>query len=177
MHGPGSGTPETPFQWTYHFFWGLEDAIAAFLGMWRQLDNNKRVGGVFANDPDANAWGEALPPALKEAGFTFVDPGRFQTLTENFSAHISALKNADVDIITGNMIPPDFTTFWTQARQQGFQPKAMSVGKALLFPSAVEALGKAGHNLSTEIWWSPSHPFASSLNGLTAGQLAERHEK
>ena len=31
-----------------------------------------------------------------------------------------------------------------QAKQQGFTPKAASIGKALLFPVAVEALGEIG---------------------------------
>ena len=31
-------------------------------------------------------------------------------------------------------MPPDFTTFWNQAKQQGFKPKVASVGKAILFP-------------------------------------------
>jgi branched-chain amino acid transport system substrate-binding protein len=50
--------------------------------------------------------------------------------------------------------------------------KAASIGKAILFPQAVEALGDAGNNLSSEVWWSPSHPFKSSLNGLSAGEVA-----
>ena len=70
------------------------------------------------------------------------------------------------------VLPPDFTIFWTQAAQQGFRPRAATVGKALLFPVSVEALGDAGHNLSSEIWWSPSHPFTSSLTGQTCGELA-----
>src|SRR5215467_323980 len=166
------GKPDQPFKWTYHFFWGLEDAIAAFIGMWRQLETNRIVGGAFANDADANAWGEALPPELRRNGFQFVDPGRFQTLTDNFSAHITAFKSAGADIITGNMIPPDFTTFWTQARQQGLKPRIATVGKALLFPASVEALGATGDKLSTEVWWSPHHPFKSSLSGDTAARLA-----
>ena len=166
------GKPDAPFTWTYHFFWGLEDAIGAYIAMWKQLENNHIVGGAFANDPDGNAWGENLPPALTKAGFKFVDPGRFQTLTENFSAHINAFKNSGVDIVTGNMIPPDFTTFWTQARQQGLKPKITTIGKALLFPASVEALGAEGDNLSTELWWSPNHPFTSSLSAQTAAQLA-----
>jgi branched-chain amino acid transport system substrate-binding protein len=171
------GKPDKPFKWTYHFFWGLQEAIGAYFGMWQQLPNNHLVGGVFANDPDANAWGQALPPALEKIGFKFVDPGRFQTLTENFTAHISALKSAGVDIITGNMIPPDFTTFWTQARQQGLKPKIVTIGKAILFPASVEALGDAGDGLSTEVWWSPHHPFKSSLSGLSAADFAAAFTK
>ena len=45
----------------------------------------------------------------------------------------------------------------------GLPPKVASVGKALLFPSAVEALGKDGAGMSTELWWSPFHPYRSSL--------------
>jgi branched-chain amino acid transport system substrate-binding protein len=49
------------------------------------------------------------------------------------------------------------------------------VGKALLFPVAVEALGDTGNNLSSEIWWSPSHPFASSLTGQSAAEVAKAY--
>jgi branched-chain amino acid transport system substrate-binding protein len=171
------GKPDAPFKWTYHFFWGLEDAIAAYIGLWRQVENNRSVGGAFANDPDGNAWGQALPAELQKIGFKFTDPGRFQTLTENFSAHISAFKTAGVDIVTGNMIPPDFATFWTQARQQGLRPKIATIGKALLFPASVEALGAAGDKLSTEVWWTPYHPFKSSLTGETASALAAAYTK
>jgi branched-chain amino acid transport system substrate-binding protein len=36
----------------------------------------------------------------------------------------------------------------------------------------VEALGEAGHNLSSEVWWSAQHPFKSSLTGQSAAELA-----
>jgi branched-chain amino acid transport system substrate-binding protein len=107
-----------------------------------------------------------FPPVLDAQGYTLTDPGRYQNLTDDFSAQINAFKQGNVEIVTGVPIPPDFTTFWNQAKQQGFTPKAASIGKAILFPQAVEALGDAGHNLSSEVWWSPSHPFKSSLNGL-----------
>ena len=78
--------------------------------------------------------------------------------------------------MTGVPIPPDFTTFWTQAAEQGFTPKVASIGKALLFPVSVEALGSdLGDGLSTEVWWSPSHPFTSSLTGESAKQLADTY--
>ena len=174
------GKPETGFDWTYHFFWGLEDIIAVFTDMWGSLDTNKVVGGLWPNDGDGNAWGDpkiGFPPVLEKQGYKIIDPGRYQNLTDDFSAQIADYKNAGAEIVTGVPIPPDFTTFWTQAAQQGFKPKAASVGKALLFPVAVEALGDLGHNLSTEVWWTPSHPFGSSLSGQSAGELAAAFEK
>jgi branched-chain amino acid transport system substrate-binding protein len=172
------GKPETGFKYTYHFFWGLEDVIAVYTGMWKQLATNKVVGGLFPNDGDGNAWGDkklGFPPVLDKEGYKLIDPGRFQDLTDNFSAQIAAFREGKAEIVTGVVIPPDWTTFWTQAIQQGFKPKIASVGKALLFPSAIEALGDQGHNLSTEVWWTPSHPFKSSLTGQSAKQLADAY--
>jgi branched-chain amino acid transport system substrate-binding protein len=172
---PGDPGSWEPFDYSFHFFWGLEDIIAVFTNMWNQLDTNKQVGGLYPNDGDGNAWGDPVvgfPPVLEAQGYALTDPGRYQNLTDDFTAQINAYKAANCDILTGVPIPPDFTTFWTQAKQQGFAPKAASIGKAILFPVTVEALGDAGHNLSSEVWWSPSHPFSSSLNGMSAGQLA-----
>ncbi|WP_415919836.1 ABC transporter substrate-binding protein [Tateyamaria sp. SN6-1] len=176
---PGDPGSWRPFDFSFHFFWGLEDVISTFTAMWNQLDTNKSVGAIFPNDGDGNAWGDpnvGFPPVLAEQGFTLTDTGRYQNLTDDFSAQINAFKAANCEIVTGVPIPPDFTTFWTQAKQQGFTPKAASIGKAILFPQAVEALGDQGHNLSSEVWWSPSHPFASSLSGQSAGDLAAGYE-
>ncbi len=146
--------------------------------MWGQVATNKVVGGLFPNDADGNAWGDpklGFPPVLDKLGYKLIDPGRYQDLTDNFSAQIGRFKEAKVEVVTGVVIPPDFTTFWTQARQQGFRPKAASVGKAILFPVAVEALGDTAHNLSSEVWWSPRHPFKSSLTGESAAELAAKY--
>jgi branched-chain amino acid transport system substrate-binding protein len=173
---PTSPDSWQPFNYAYHYFWGLEDVIAVFLGMWNQLETNKVVGGLFPNDADGNAWGDpnvGVAPGFAAAGYQTIDPGRFQNLSDDFTAQINAFRQANAEIVTGVVIPPDFTTFWNQARQQGYLPKAVTVGKALLFPQSVEALGEAGHNLSSEVWWSPSHPFASSLTGQSSAELAQ----
>jgi branched-chain amino acid transport system substrate-binding protein len=173
------GKPEKGFDWTYHFFWGLEDIIAVFNAMWQAIPTNKVVAGLFPNDGDGNAWGDpklGFPPELKKNGFTLIDPGRYQNLTTDFTAQITAFKKASAEIVTGVVIPPDFKTFWTQARQQGFRPKVASVGKALLFPPAVEAIGESADGLTTEVWWSPHHPFKSSLTGQSAQAFAEAYE-
>lgn len=170
-----NGDPASGFDYTYHFFWGLEDVIASFLDMWDSSGVAKSVGGLFPNDADGNAWGDAelgLPKPLAAAGYSLVDPGRYQPMSDDFSAQIAAFKEAGCEIVTGNMIPPDFATFWSQAAQQGFNPKVVTIGKALLFPSVIQSLGERGHGLSSEIWWSPNHPFNSSLNGQSAAEVA-----
>src|ERR1700747_3681264 len=178
---PGGGAPAwKPFNYTYPFSWGLEDVLAVFTNRWGQLQTNKSVGGLFPNDGDGNAWGDkqvGFPPVLDKLGYKLTDPGRYQNLTDDFSAQIAAFKKANCDIITGVVLPPDFTTFWNQALQQGLKPKAASIGKAILFPVAVEALGKNGNNLSSEVWWSPNHPFKSSLTGQSGKDIATTNEK
>jgi branched-chain amino acid transport system substrate-binding protein len=172
------GDPAKGFNWTYLFFWGLEDVIAAFTALWDGTPSNKVVGGLFPNDADGNAWGDkerGLPPALAAAGYKLIDPGRYQQMNNDFSSQIAAFKAAGAEIVTGVMIPPDFATFWSQAAQQGFKPKVVTIGKALLFPSAVAALGPRGNNLTTEIWWSPNHPFKSGLTGQSCQQLADAY--
>jgi branched-chain amino acid transport system substrate-binding protein len=172
---PGDPKSWKPFENTFHFFWGLEDVISVYANMWGQLTTNRSVGGLFPNDGDGNAWGDKVvgfPPVLEKLGYKLTDPGRFQDLTDDFSAQIAAFRKSEAEIVTGVVIPPDFTTFWNQANQKGFTPKAASIGKAILFPVAVDALGKSGNNLSSEVWWSPSHPFKSSLSGASAGDLA-----
>ena len=172
---PGQG-----FDYTYHFFWGLEDIVGVFADMWDTLDTNKEAAGLFPNDEDGKAWADDVngaPALLKARGYNTTKSGFYRPLNDDFSSIISTFKEADCQVITGAPIPPDFTTFWTQARQQGFRPKAASIAKAILFPAAVGALGKAAHNLSSEIWWSPNHPYVSSLNGATCAEIGAAFEK
>jgi branched-chain amino acid transport system substrate-binding protein len=174
------GDPAKGFQWTYHYFWGIEDILETFTSIWKQLDTNKKIGLFLANDGDGNAWGDpklGLPPALTKMGFTVFDPGRFQPLQQDFSAVISAYKKEGVEILCGVPIPPDFVNFWKQARQQGFHPKAVTMGKAYSFPSVMDSMGDIGVGLSQELWWTPANPYKSSLDGVTSADLAKNYEK
>ena len=171
---PGDPAGWQPFDYAYHFFWGLEDNVSAFLNMWNAAQTNRNVGALWPNDGDGNAWASdvGMPTAATAAGYRLTDPGRYQNLTDDFSAQINAYKRAECDILTGIPIPPDFTTFWTQAKQQGFSPKIVSIAKALLFPESIVALGDLGHNLTCELYWSPAFPYKSSLTGESCADLA-----
>jgi len=162
-----------PYEWTYHFFWDLPDIIRVFTGMWDTLPTNKVVGGLWPNDPDGSAWAEAFTRALTDKGYKVIDPGRYPNGTTDFTLFVQKWKEAGVEIVTGVPIPPDWAACWRQCAQQGYKPRIASIGKAILFPAAVEALGGGlAEGLSSEVWWSPAHPYKSSLSGETAAALA-----
>lgn len=173
------GDSKKGFDYTYHFFWGLEDVVEVFMAQWNAIANNKVVGALWPNDPDGNGWAHperGFPPIMEKNGFKLIDTGRFQNLSDDFSAQISAFKSAEVEIVSGVMIPPDFTTFWTQAAQQGFKPKVVNVAKASEFPQAMGALGDRADGLSVEVWWHKTSPFNSSFTRQTSAEIAAEYE-
>jgi branched-chain amino acid transport system substrate-binding protein len=164
-----------PYQWTWHFFWGLEDIIGVFAEMWGQVDNNQVLGGLWPDDGDGRVWSAGFGRVLRNQGYRIVDPGRYQDQKTSFTTEIEQFRAAGADIVTGVPLPPDFATFWKQAADRGYRPRIASVGKALLFPAFIEAMGHAD-GVSSEVWWSPRHPFTSSLTGASAGQLATDYQ-
>jgi branched-chain amino acid transport system substrate-binding protein len=50
------------------------------------------------------------------------------------------------------------------------------MSKALDFKEDVRALGSNGDMMTTEVGWSPSHPYRSSLTGKTSRDLANDFE-
>ncbi len=172
------GSVGKSFDWTFHFFWGLEDLVSVFTSMWTSIPTNKVVGALWPNDAEGIAYSDpkfGFPPALQAKGFHLVDPGRFEYASD-YSPQIAAFKKANVEILSGVLPPPAFATFWKQAAEQGFKPKIATIAKALLFPTAVEALGDRGPGLTTEIWWSPSFPFNSGLTGKNSAELCAAYE-
>jgi len=174
------GDPKKGFEWTNHFFWGLEDIMGVFGSIWDKLPTNRVVGALLPNDPDGNAWGDpkmGLPLMANAKKFKLVDPGRYQSPNDNFTNYITEFKKAGVEIVGGVLPPPDFGNFWAQAAQQGFKPKICTAAKATEFPAAIAAFGPRSEGLTVEVWWSPHHPFKSSLTGQSSAELAAAYTK
>jgi branched-chain amino acid transport system substrate-binding protein len=172
-------TPDKPFKWTYLSCTGAQDIMVVYADMWQNLPTNKKVGLLLANDADGNAWADektGLPPVLKAKGYEYVLPTLFQSGSEDFTKQISQYKQAGCEIMAGSLAPPDFTNFWKQSIQQSFHPKILTIGKALLFPQAVQAVGPIAYNATTELAWHPKWPFKSSFTGETCQQLADDFE-
>ena len=161
------------FTWTYHTFWGLEDVQANFLDMWSQVPNNKVVGAMFPNDADGNAW----LPGGNRSGQTldirqsFPASSRTSPRTSRLRSRSSRTQAArSAWACSCRRTSP---TSGSSAAQQGWNPKLGTYAKALLFPQSIEALGDIGIGLTTEVWWTPTHPFTSSLLGETCQEFAD----
>jgi branched-chain amino acid transport system substrate-binding protein len=175
---PQGGKPDEGFQYINHFFWGIEDIISTFIAMWDGQETNKKVATAWSNDPPGKVFGSkdiGFPASLGPAGYQITDVGEFQVGADDFSAQITAFRDAGCDIVTGLFNPPEWAIFWRQAQQLGFKPKIATPAKALLFPAGISALGKAGDGMSTEIWWTPAYPYKSTLTGQTSKELAEAY--
>ena len=173
-----STTPASGYKWIFGLLNGAEQTMADFTDMFDQIPNNKTVGMLFANDADAAAWMSptGAPAVFAAKGYKLVVPTFYQSGAEDFTAQISQFKKGGCDIVCGTNSPPDFTNFWKQSIQQGFQPKLVSTGKALLFPQTLEAIGEIGYNLIGEMQWSPAWPFKDSLTGMTCKEIGDDFE-
>ncbi len=177
FYGRG-GQPQAPFAWTFLFSWGLEDTQAVYADMWDQVATNRTAAALWPNDTDGLAWGNpgsGFPPAVAQRGYTIVDPGNYVRGSQDFSAQIAAFRDASAEVLLGVPNPADFATFWRQAAQQGYQPRIATIGKGIGLPATVEGIGPGAVNLATEVGWSPSHPYTSSLTGQKAADLATEY--
>ena len=98
--GGNPGDPATAFNWTYHFFWGLEDIAAVNMEMWNAVDTNKQVAAIYSNDSDGMAFTDekmGYPAIVGPAGFKWNNPGLYPAGTQDFSAQINAFKSSDIN--------------------------------------------------------------------------------
>ena len=175
--GAKPGQP-SPFKYSYHFCFGVEEFLKAYTHLWPQVKTNKKVGVMWPNDADGNAIRAALGPLLKKAGYTVVDPGAYQDGTNDYSAQIAKFKAAQCEIFNTFPIPPDFATFWKQAANQGYTKmvKIAQIAKTGLFPSQVTQLGALGNNLASACYWHPTWPYSSSLTGVSSKALGDGYK-
>jgi branched-chain amino acid transport system substrate-binding protein len=168
----------TTFKYIFHYCFGVEQFFNAYTHLWPQVPTNKKVGVMWPNDADGNAIRQALGPALKAAGYTIVDPGPYEDGTNDYSAQIARFIREDCQIFNTFPIPPDFATFWNQAKQQGYTShvKIAQIAKTGLFPSQVSSLGLIGNGLASGVYWAPTWPYKSPLTGVTCKQLGDGYE-
>ena len=72
-------TPDKPFKWTYHAFWGLQQIQNVSLSLWAQYPTNKVVGALWPNNTDGNAYRGSYPAFIEANGYKLVDGGPYQS--------------------------------------------------------------------------------------------------
>lgn len=165
-----------PYHWTFDFFWTVPQSVNVHIGIEDMVADktNKVIGFLWPNDPDGVVASEVWPKFYRERGYKVIDLGRYPSGMKDFSSVINTLKKVKAEILDGVPTPPDWATFWRQCHQQGYIPKIATIAKAILFPSAVSAIGgDLPNGLTTDVWWTPMHPFKSSLAGYSCRELAE----
>jgi branched-chain amino acid transport system substrate-binding protein len=165
-----------PYEWAFHSFWSIDTVYTTFSQTWKDLGfgNGTKVGILMPNDPDGLAWLPIFQERLAADGFVVSDPGRYPNMNSDWTAIINKFKADGVEIVTGVNIPPDFANFAIQSKQLGFEPKLTSMGKSYLFSSDANALGvDIAEGLTAEVWWSPFHPYKSSLTGQTPAEILD----
>jgi branched-chain amino acid transport system substrate-binding protein len=174
------GTPDkNPFKWASALCVGIEAMAACFVDMWDKIETNKKAGLIFSNSTDGQAWSDKTtggPFYFEKGGYTYSMPGLYQPGSEDYTQQISEFKKFGAEICSGAMTSGDFTNFWKQAIQQGFNPKLCTVGQALNFAETANAIGPTVVGLTTEISWHPDYPYKSSLTGQTCKEIADAYE-
>jgi branched-chain amino acid transport system substrate-binding protein len=170
------GSVDKPFAWTYAHAFGVEDLAEDFLQMWDQVPTNKTVGLVFADDAYGQMWSSAdvgLPSVAGLAGYECVLTTPYAHAATDFTPQLADLVKGGCEICCGAMNTEDLITLWTQAHDQGYMPKIVTMADALLFPEALDALGQSGLHMTSGGLWLRDWPFRDSITGATAMELAQ----
>ncbi|MEV3987997.1 ABC transporter substrate-binding protein [Streptomyces sp. NPDC049837] len=172
-------------RWTYHFCWGLDDIAETFADLWEAVGGTRRRVGCLWNDGPQGTWSRhathGFLPGARARGHRLVDPGGYREPAAALAGHVSAFREAGVDVVTSAATGADLGLFRREAARQGLRPRLVTCSRWLAYPPAtVTPAGEAPPpqaNVATLVYWTPSHPYRSSIDGMTAAELAEGYER
>jgi branched-chain amino acid transport system substrate-binding protein len=173
---------QIPDKWSYGLLFGIEQATTLEVQVLDKLTTNKKVGFFFGNTIDTDAWlspGIGMKDRLEAAGYQTILPSRFNLGTEDFTALITAYKNFGCEINAGSNPGKDFPNFWTQAHQQGYNPKVCIEMIGLAATEDQIAAGPAAYGIIMIFTWHKdwSTYKDNQISGLTNPELADRYEQ
>nr|WP_217808821.1 ABC transporter substrate-binding protein [Nocardia donostiensis] len=181
-YGRGA-TDNRPFERTFHFCWGLDDIAEIFADLWEHTCGTSHVVGCLWNGGPQGNWSRddrrGFAPVARDRGYRLVDPEGYHEPAATLDTHLNAFREADADIVTSAATARDLGLFRAHATEVGWRPRLITCSRWLAYPPC--AAGPDGPpaqaNVGTLVYWSPAHPYWSSLDGSTAAEYAEAYEQ
>ncbi|GGS14593.1 ABC transporter substrate-binding protein [Actinokineospora fastidiosa] len=149
----------------FHFAWGLDDIARAFAELWDRVAERATVGCLWNDGMQGAALRRGFLPACRDR--VMVHEPAYTERTPDFAPQIAAF--ADVDVVTSAATAADLAAFLAQAAP----PRLVTCSRWLTYPFGVRR-----HNLdrvATIVYWTPDHPYVSSVDGTTAAELASAY--
>jgi len=178
LNGPDASWIDAgPFDWAFACLFNMELLTREFYMGWDSIETNRRIGLVFDNSPDGVLQSSLLYQLGPEFGYTVIDPGRFPADTTDFTAILTQLMAADVDILATVNGTPQLITMWEQMQQLNFRPRSVLFNRGMHFSADVNQLGGGwdGTGVAWSAQWAADMPFVSSLSGQTVAELNAAH--
>lgn len=103
-------------------------------------------------------------------------------LPADLTAYADAFDEAGADIVTSAATARDLAAYRALAAERGRRPRLITCSRWLAYPPSVAAAPAYGPadrpaqaDVATLVYWTPFHPYRSSLDGTTAAELAESY--
>lgn len=172
-------------EWVFEAFWTIEKVYEAHKALWTAAghgpNTGAKVGLAFANDADGTAWHQIFKELLPKDGYEVVDPAPdgYPSGSDDFTSIAAAYKSADIDILAGTNIPPDFLKLYKACINAGVTADAVTMGKCCLLDGDVASLESDTQGLAngimTEVWWQPNYPFTSAVTGESSQEIGDAY--
>ncbi|MCR5665686.1 MAG: ABC transporter substrate-binding protein [Eubacterium sp.] len=174
---PDEAWATSDYQYSYHAGFNTENELNSFKDAWDAAGiSGGKVGVMHATDTEGQTMINAISEFCEANGYEAVDPGAYNSGDTDYTSIINELKDKGCDAVVGVMLTSDFGTFYSQLKSSGYMPKVTTVAKATLFKEDVDAAGADGlaDGLCSEVWWTTSHPYVSSITGETCEELGAK---
>ncbi len=174
---PDEAWATSDYQYSFHAGFNTENELSSFKDAWDAAGiTGGKVGVMHATDTEGQTMINAISEFAEANGYTAYDPGAYNSGATDYTSIIDNLKKEACDAVVGVMLTSDFGTFYSQLKSSGYMPKVTTVAKATLFKEDVDAAGADGlaDGLCSEVWWTPSHPYKSSITEETCEDIGNK---
>ena len=174
---PDEAWATSDYKVSYHAGFNTPNELNAFADAWKLagVEKGGKVGVMHATDTEGQTMIGAISGFAEEAGYQAYDPGAYTSGATDYTSVINNLKKENCEAVVGVMLTSDFGTFFSQLKSSGYMPKVVTVAKATLFVADVDSAGADGlaSGLCSEVWWTPNHPYTSSISGQTCKEIGD----